>query len=363
MLYAEIGEYAKAERLTLQALETRKAVLGEGHIDYAQSLSNLAVLYDSMGAPEKAVPLSLQALTITKAVLGEHCEGYTIGLQNLAARYQLIGDSAKAELLYLQALEIMKTVQGERHEYYATCLNNLGLLYVSMGDAAKADPLLLQALDISRYALERTALVQSERQQLAMGQMLRHRLDNYASFTLEAGQFQASAAKEVLRWKGATLVRQRAMRLAAEDPAIADRFRELQQVSRQLASLSRVTPAADLDKWKQHIADKTTEKERLEVQLSRDSSAFRSAMGETTPQQIQAAIPRDAVLIDYLQFSRSRPAKQKGQRESTASLLAVIVKQDGNRSWWNWVKWLYSAKRSTRGGRHSGCLPRASGPA
>ena len=158
--------------------------------------------------------------------------------------------------------------------------------------------------------------------------MYKRQLDSYVSFTLQSGQFQASAAREVLGWKGATLVRQRAMRLAAEDPAIADRFRALQQISRRLASLSRATPAGDLDNWKTQITDLTAEKERLEAQLRGDSSAFRSAMEEITPQQIQAAVPRDAVLIDYLQFTRSRPAAMKGQWDFTTSLLAVIVKHD-----------------------------------
>ena len=328
-LYKSMDDAAKAEPLYVQALEIRKAVQGDGHPDYATGLNNLADLYCSMGDFAKAEPLFVQALEIIKAVLGDRHPFYTGNLNNLAVLYSSMGDYAKAESLYVQALEIQKSVLGDRHPNYANCLNNLAMLYESMGDGAKAEPLYLQALEISRDVLERAALVQSERQQLAMGQMLRYRLDSYVSFTLQSGQFQVSAAREVLRWKGATLVRQRAMRLAAEDPAIADRFRALQQVSRRLASLSRATPAGDLDNWKTQITDLTAEKERLEAQLSGDSSAFRSAMEEITPQQIQAAVPRDAVLIDYLQFTRSRPAEKKGKFDSTTSLLAVIVKHDG----------------------------------
>jgi hypothetical protein len=52
-------------------------------------------------------------------------------------------------------------------------------------------------------------------------------------------------------------------------------------------------------------------------------------MEEITAQQIQAAVPRNAVLIDYLQFTRSRPSEKKGQWAFTTSLLAVIVKPQG----------------------------------
>jgi hypothetical protein len=44
MLYKSQGEFAKAEPLLRQALELRKAVLGEKHPDYAASLNNLAAL-------------------------------------------------------------------------------------------------------------------------------------------------------------------------------------------------------------------------------------------------------------------------------------------------------------------------------
>ncbi len=55
-----------------------------------------------------------------------------------------------------------------------------------------------------------------------------------------------------------------------------------------------------------------------------------AAQTEVTLDQIQAAIPADAVLVDFLQFSRSRPAEKKGHWDYTPSLLAVIVKQKGD---------------------------------
>jgi len=354
-VYENLEQWGKAESRREEILRRETTRLGETHwqvtdarlaVEHVRLLASLTdeqpsqlSLAEELGSTLKkkhaegaftdTIPDAQGICEIRKTILGERHPDYATSLNNLAVLYTSMGDAAKAEPLCLKTLQIVKNVLGERHPDYATCLTNLAVLYSSMGDVLKAEPLCLQALEILRDVLARAALVQSERQQLAMGQMLRYRLDSYVSFTLQSGQFQASAAREILRWKGATLVRQRAMRLAAEDPAIADRFRALQQVSRRLASLSRTTPAGDLDNWKTQITDLTAEKERLEAQLSRDSSAFRSAMEEITPQQIQAAVPRDAVLIDYLQFTRSRPAKKKGKFDSTTSLLAVIVKHDG----------------------------------
>jgi CHAT domain-containing protein len=199
-----------------------------------------------------------------------------------------------------------------------------------MGDNAKAEPLAATALIRTVRHLEAASVILSERQQLAMNQMLRFRLDYYVSLALNAGQrYQAKAARAALTWKGAILVRQRAMRLAAREPRVTKRFTQLQQITRQLASLSRATPEADQDDWKQRITALTADKERLETELSRDSAAFRSALKVITPELIQASIPNNGVLIDFLQFTWSKPANKKGQWDNTTSLLAIVVKRDG----------------------------------
>jgi len=53
------------------SLEIRKQALGEKHADYASSLVALALLYDDMGNYAKAEPLLLQAIEIYKQTLGE----------------------------------------------------------------------------------------------------------------------------------------------------------------------------------------------------------------------------------------------------------------------------------------------------
>jgi tetratricopeptide (TPR) repeat protein/CHAT domain-containing protein len=152
-LYDEKGNYAKAEPLYRQALEIRKAVLGEKHPEYATSLNNLGFLYNSQGNFAKAEPLYRQALEIRKAVLGEKHPAYATTLNNLAVLYNSQGNDAKAEPLYRQALEIRKAVLGEKHPAYATTLNNLAFLYNVQGNYAKAEPLYRQAMEIRKAVL------------------------------------------------------------------------------------------------------------------------------------------------------------------------------------------------------------------
>ena len=63
--------------MCLQALEIRKARLGEQHPDTAASLNNLAVLYEAQGRYDEAEPLYQQALAIMRERLGEQ-HPYTI---------------------------------------------------------------------------------------------------------------------------------------------------------------------------------------------------------------------------------------------------------------------------------------------
>ena len=152
-LYDAEGNYAKAEPLYRQALNLRKEVLGEKHPHYATSLNNLALLYQAQDNHAKAEPLHRQALELRKEVLGAKHPDYAQSLNNLALLYEAQGNHAKAEPLYRHALELRKEVLGEKHPAYATSLNNLALLYNAQGDDAKAEPLYRQALDIKKEVL------------------------------------------------------------------------------------------------------------------------------------------------------------------------------------------------------------------
>jgi hypothetical protein len=52
-LYADMGEYAKAEPLYEEALRIRQKVFGTEHLSTATSLNNLALLYQAMASTPK----------------------------------------------------------------------------------------------------------------------------------------------------------------------------------------------------------------------------------------------------------------------------------------------------------------------
>jgi CHAT domain-containing protein/Flp pilus assembly protein TadD len=329
-LYEKMGDYARAESLFVQARDIRKRTVGENHPDYATSLNNLASLYQDMGDYAQAEPLFVQARDIRRRALGENHPDYAGSLNNLASLYEDMGDYTRAESLVVEASDIWKRVLGDVHPHYAISLSNLSFLYASMGDYTRAEPNLRQALGISRSSLEAASLVQSERQQLAMGQSLRYQLDNYVSLGLNSGRYGRSIFQEVLSWKGATLVRQRGIRLAAIEPAVSDSLAELQRTAGQLAALSRVVPNSEEERiaWRRKLNELTLAKERQEATLNQRSAAFRQATRQVSVESLLEALPSDAVLVDYLEFVRYIPPHEKGERTKwERQFVAFVVRR------------------------------------
>ena len=152
-LYDTTGAYAKAEPLYQRALAIREKALGPDHPDTAESLNNLAELYRRTGAYAKAEPLYQRALVIREKALGPEHPDTANSLDNLAALYKATGAYTKAEPLYQRALAIREKALGPDHPDTATSLNNLAALYDTTGAYAKAEPLLQRALAITEKAL------------------------------------------------------------------------------------------------------------------------------------------------------------------------------------------------------------------
>ena len=78
------------------AKEIRRTVLGEGHPEYASSLSNLALLYHATDQYARAESLFQRSLKIYEARLGKNHLYVGDSLEGLAELYRAMGEYAKA---------------------------------------------------------------------------------------------------------------------------------------------------------------------------------------------------------------------------------------------------------------------------
>jgi len=155
LLYQTQGNYVAAEPLYQRSLNIRETALGENHPDVAQSLNNLAALYQTQGNYVAAEPLYQRSLNIYETALGENHPLVATSLNNLAALYELQGNYVAAEPLYQRSLNIYETALGENHPDVATSLNGLALLYQLQGNYVAAEPLYQRSLNILRDCLGR----------------------------------------------------------------------------------------------------------------------------------------------------------------------------------------------------------------
>jgi len=128
-LYANMGDYPKAEVYLQEALGIKQQLFGKWHGQYAATLNNLGFLYFQWGRYEEAEPFFVETKEIDKKTLGPQSPLFATTLNNLAALYKNIGRYEEAEPLYLQATDIREKALGKNDPYYAQSLNNLASLY------------------------------------------------------------------------------------------------------------------------------------------------------------------------------------------------------------------------------------------
>ena len=326
-----MGEFKEALELLGEASDLIKANYGDSHQGYATALNNLADVYHTRGAKddyEEAERLYLKALGIIRRSVGESHPNYAVSLNNLADLYHSMGSYDDAFEFYTEALRIFTATVGDLHADYSATLSKLAALHVSMGNDAQAESLFVRALAISREILERTAAGQSERQQMLMARGFRDQLDNYLSLALRHPDMALAAFEQILRWKGATFIRQRGYRQIAQDPGIAPVFDELRRVSQQLSRLMRGADEAHPGEATERRKSLAAEQDRLEAELSRQSAVFRRARHEVSLAHVAKALPNDAALVVFLEFRKSVP-KPEGKFTYRRSILASVLRVDG----------------------------------
>ncbi|MBV8352961.1 MAG: tetratricopeptide repeat protein [Verrucomicrobia bacterium] len=361
-LYWAIGDYAKAEPLFQEDLQIRQKVLGREHPETATSMNNLAALYRDMGDYGKAEPLYKQALEIFQHVLGPEHLNTASTMINLAALYQTMDDYARAEPLYKQALEISKKVLGPEHPLTATNLHNLAELYATMGDNGKAEPLYKEALKINQNLLgwdhpltvknlEGLAFAEldlgkteeakrygelgyasglkvfsqilsfgSEDQRLAKQRLLH-------PYTLVAALHETDTllAGAVIHYKGVVLdsiIEDRLLAETSKQEANRELVKQLNVEKRTLAQLSLQTTEASPKEARERIKTLEQEVENIESKLARqiiDLGQARRSL-TITVEQLAAAIPNDAVLLEYVRYGR-----YLGNSKGEPSYAAVVL--------------------------------------
>jgi len=147
-VYRALGDYAKAEEMQRKALDLRRRLYGNEHLDVAGSLTSLGLIVQSRQRPEEAVSLQREAVAILRKLLGDEHAEVAIALNNLASALGDEGKLEEAERLHREVVAMRRKLLGDKHEHLAGSLANLGLVLQKQGRPADAEPLLRQGVEM-----------------------------------------------------------------------------------------------------------------------------------------------------------------------------------------------------------------------
>src|SRR5205085_784282 len=198
-----------------------------------------------------------------------------------------------------EAVALFTDLLGERHPTTARGFTNLAGHYVRSKDYPRALDYQSRAVRAARYNLALAADIGSEAMQLTAFGRFRRDLDAYLTIADRAGSPPEAMWAEVLAWKGAVFTRQAFLRDAARDPALAPLATDLRQTSARLAEVHLGDPQA-----RGKVSGRADPLAEKRDGLERQLAAAAAARGLTppappTPDEVRAALPEDAVLVDY----------------------------------------------------------------
>lgn len=171
------GDYAGAERYTMEALRLREELLGREHADVAASHARLADIYMATAQYEKAESALQRAIAIRRKVLPESSPDYGMTYLALGRLSQVRSRLADAEHHFRQALALFERHLPPDHPYIALAQNNLADAARTLGNYAEAERLL------------RAALAANEKLQGRDSHMIAPNLNNLAELYRELGRY------------------------------------------------------------------------------------------------------------------------------------------------------------------------------
>ncbi len=287
------GHMAEAEKLFDQALAARRATLGPQHLDTLRSMRDLAALYLATGRARQAEQLLTKALAGDEATLGP-VHPYTFEtLDTLAATQESLGD--------LQAAYATRHTAFERRNAF------FDRVLPVTGDNAREGYIRLHAPELAAYVALLTRLDES---------------------TAGRGVMEASLMRKGLLLKVASEIQQ--VTRLARDPKLTALADQLTETRKKLAALTLSGPTEATKGHHLEVVNGLEDRiNDLQGELGRASLHFKQTVAPVTLASLEAALPDDAVLVDFLIY----------QDGGTEKMVAATLRKENGKAVYGLVKY------------------------
>ena len=328
-----IGLFEHALRLLHQTVPLDLPLL-------ASALGNLALVHYGIDNAPRAMALYDEALALgnARALGGELA--WLLYSRALLHYHLARHDQARAGMK--RAIGLWSRTLGARHPFVATGYENLALVEWSSGHHAAAQRHFARATRMQADSLQRLLLVgsEAERSEAAKDQLgdLYKRI-SFCFATGARGAAARDAAQLLLQRKGAVLeamARTHARSREPPDTATRERLARLEALQSRLANAAISEQLFASRDDAQSCAELETEAARLQSELSHASALGLGAPGAATLEQVRAALPPKATLIEYTRWSVFDPARSghgipwRGRRYA-----AMVLRARGEPRWFD----------------------------
>ncbi len=229
-----------------------------------------------------------------------------------------MGDYKRAEKLLVDYLAALEKTYGRKHPIYGMSEFSLAFAYMGAGDVAKAESVLTDSLEIAERDLQNVLKVGTDADHAVYFSRYGYQLDSAVNFNY----FMAPKNASVTRLALTTLLRRKGRALDASAAAMATIRAKLSPEDKQLlddlaaarAKLAKLTVAGPTatgspDDYAKEVAALEDQIEKLELQVGQKSAAYRAATTKIELAPIQKLIPRDAKLVEIVNYQPGDPRK------------------------------------------------------
>lgn len=341
-LYLQKRDYEHGELFLQRSLAIYEESLGPEHPSLNGPLLNLGRLFREKKNYQRALETYRRALAIAEKSFGPESSNVAALLNNIANIYKVKGDYAKALELHQRVLKVAEKLGGPLQELTMLSLGNIAKLYAALGDTANAVTFQRRVDERLETALALNLAIGSERQKLAYFDSLSERTDRTLSLHLNLAPHDRSAgalaALVLLQRKGRildaisdslTVLRQR---FNPEDQRLLD---QLNSTTARLAKLAlNGKQKMDADEFQKQLKSLEEQKESLEAEISQRSGEFRAQSQPVTLAAVQAAIPRNAALVEFASYRPFNPrAENNNEAYGKPHYAVYVIHEEGEAQW------------------------------
>ncbi|MCC7334774.1 MAG: CHAT domain-containing protein [Pirellulaceae bacterium] len=334
--------WEKAEELLLKASSIGDRRVGKAKCEEARQLHNLGVVQDALGKTDAALESYLNAQLVyadawktwpvetgflsrfgnfEKAVARFE---YAMGLLGLANHYFASGRLEESAAFYRQAheTEVAKGIRlGEdatirQLPFFTDIIFGLARYHQTRGESEQALNQYRELLPAVRANLEKSIVASADSLSMDRQESLRYNLDFYLDCCQLDGHSANDAYDELLAWKGTIFEKQRTLRRLADSPDLAPALISLQHAARDLSSHWSMTQQEDSGLFR-NLAESQARYDLAIQHLTDVSSDFRTLRDPVHTAAVQACVPENAALIDFVELTEPN------------RLIAFVVRHSG----------------------------------